>query len=353
MKAAASPGRQTYARCRRFASYLAGRGIGTRRHGRGDAAEYPRDERAAFCGADGRRGAERAQHPARCALDRVPARSWRRQDHPGRSGIFRRDRGSADADEGPKAVRHRRRRCGLCRRKADRRNRIRGGGGAGRSGLRGTTAGRRMGRHCAELHLGHHGQSEGRGDPSPRRLSQRRQQYPRRQSRPASGLSLDAADVPLQRLVLSLDHRGRRRRQCLPAQGRSDQNLRADREARRHPHVRRADRLQHADQRAGRAEGARRAAGGRTDRRRSAAGRRARRRRKHRHQADACLWPDRGLWPRLGLRRAAGLGRTAGRSARAAEAPAGRALPAARKPSPCSIPKPCARCRATARPSAR
>ena len=81
----------------------------------------------------------------------------------------------------------------------------------------------RMGRHRAQLHLGHHGQSQGRRDPSPRRLSQRRQQHPRRQSRPASGLSLDAADVPLQRLVLSLDHRGDGRRQCLPAQGRSRQ----------------------------------------------------------------------------------------------------------------------------------
>ncbi len=69
----------------------------------------------------------------------------------------------------------------------------------------------RMGRHRAQLHLGHHGQSQGRGDPPSRRLSQRRQQHPRRQSRPASGLSLDPADVPLQRLVLSLDHRGRRR----------------------------------------------------------------------------------------------------------------------------------------------
>ena len=224
---------------------------------------------------------------------------------------------------------------------------------AGRSGLRRKTARRRMGRDCAELHLGHHGQSEGRRDPSSRRLSQRRQQHPRRQSRPASGLSLDAADVPLQRLVLSVDRRGRRRHQCLPAQGRSGKDLRADPEARRHPHVRRADRLQHADQRARRAEGQGRATRGRTDRRRGAAGRRARRRRKHRHQADACLRPDRGLWPRLGLRRAAGLGRTARRPARPAEAPAGRALPAARKPSPCSIPKPCARCRATARPSAR
>ena len=45
------------------------------------------------------------------------------------------------------------------------------------------------------------------------------------------------------------------RHQCLPAQGRSRKDLRTDPEARRHPHVRRADRLQHADQRARRAEG--------------------------------------------------------------------------------------------------
>ena len=94
------------------------------RYRRGDAAEHPRHERTAFCRADGRRRAQRAQHPARCAFDRVPARSRRRQNHPGRSGIFRRDRGSADADEGPKALCHRRRRCGLRRRKADRRARI-------------------------------------------------------------------------------------------------------------------------------------------------------------------------------------------------------------------------------------
>ena len=99
------------------------------------------------------------------------------------------------------------------------------------------------------------GNPEGRRDPSPRRLSQCRQQYPGRQSRPASGLSLDAADVPLQRLVLSVDGGGLRRHQCLPAQGRSGEDLRADPETRRHPHVRRADRLQHADQRARRAEG--------------------------------------------------------------------------------------------------
>jgi hypothetical protein len=69
------------------------------------------------------------------------------------------------------------------------------------------------------------GNPEGRRDPSPRRLSQCRQQYPGRQSRPASGVSVDAADVPLQRLVLSVDGGGLRRHQCLPAQGRSGKDF--------------------------------------------------------------------------------------------------------------------------------
>src|SRR5580693_3246884 len=68
---------ETYARCRRFASYLARQGIG----------EGACDERTALCGPDGGRGVERAQHPPRCPLDCLPARPWRRQDHSGRSGI--------------------------------------------------------------------------------------------------------------------------------------------------------------------------------------------------------------------------------------------------------------------------
>src|ERR1700759_4189511 len=76
-----------------------------------------------------------------------------------------------------------------------------------------------MGRDCAELSLGPHGQPQGRRHPSPRRLPQCGEQHPRRQSRPASGLSLDAADVPLQRLVLFVDAGGGRRDQRLAAPG--------------------------------------------------------------------------------------------------------------------------------------
>ncbi len=67
---------------------------------------------------------------------------------------------------------------------------------------------------------------------------------------------------------------------------------------------------------------------GRTDRGRRTAGCRAGRRRKHRHQAHPCLRAYRGLRPRLRLRGAAGLGRPARRRTGPAQAPAGRALPA-------------------------
>ena len=115
---------QTYARCRRFASYLAGRGIG---HGDTVAAMLPNipamnELHFAVPMAGAVLNALNIRLDAR--LDRVPARSWRRQNHPGRPGIFRRDRGGADADEGPKTLCHRRRRCGLRRGQTDRRARI-------------------------------------------------------------------------------------------------------------------------------------------------------------------------------------------------------------------------------------
>ena len=58
----------------------------------------------------------------------------------------------------------------------------------------------------------------------------------------ASGLSVDAADVPLQRLVLSLDAVGRRRHACLPARGARRADLRRHRHPQGHASVRRADR---------------------------------------------------------------------------------------------------------------
>jgi fatty-acyl-CoA synthase len=66
------------------------------------------------------------------------------------------------------------------------------------------------------------------------------------------GLPVDAADVPLQRLVLPLDHRSGCRRQRVPAQGRGGGDLRSDPRAPRDALLRRADRPHHADQRPGR-----------------------------------------------------------------------------------------------------
>ena len=58
----------------------------------------------------------------------------------------------------------------------------------------------------------------------------------------ASGLSVDAADVSLQRLVLHLDAVGGRRHACLPAGGAGRADLRRHRHAQGHASVRRADR---------------------------------------------------------------------------------------------------------------
>ena len=69
-----------------------------------------------------------------------------------------------------------------------------------------------------------------------------------------SGLSLDAADVPLQRLVLPLDARRAGRHACLPALGAAEADLRRHRRPRRHASLRRADRHVDADQRQGRGQ---------------------------------------------------------------------------------------------------
>jgi fatty-acyl-CoA synthase len=64
---------------------------------------------------------------------------------------------------------------------------------------------RRVGRDLAQLHVGHDRQSEGRGLPSPRRGADGLCQRHRLGHGQAPGLSVDAADVPLQRLVLPVD----------------------------------------------------------------------------------------------------------------------------------------------------
>ena len=115
---------QTYARCRRFASYLAGRNIGSGDTVAAMLPNIPAMNELHF-----------AVPMAGAVLNalniRLDASSIAFQlDHGGAkiilvdpefSGVIAE---ALDADEGPKAVRHRRRRRGVCRRQADRRDRI-------------------------------------------------------------------------------------------------------------------------------------------------------------------------------------------------------------------------------------
>ena len=79
----------------------------------------------------------------------------------------------------------------------------------GRSRVRVAAAGRRMGCDRAQLHLGHDRQPEGRRLPPPRRVPQRASATSSTWGMPQHcGVPVDAADVPLQRLVLPVDDGG-------------------------------------------------------------------------------------------------------------------------------------------------
>ena len=146
--------------------------------------------------------------------------------------------------------------------------------------------------------------------------------------RPAQRLPVDAADVPLQRLVLSVDGRGLLGHERVPAQGRRRRDLPADAFGGRNALLRGAGGAQHADRRPrgvargcrpGLGHGGRGRAAGRDDRGDGPA----------RVRADPCLRADRDLRARRGVRQARGMGRPGRRAAGAAQRPAGRALPAA------------------------
>ena len=77
-------------------------------------------------------------------------------------------------------------------------------------------AGQRMGRDRAQLHLRHDRQSQGRGLSPSRRLSQFAEPNSQFRHGRASRLSLDAAALSLQRLVLFLGDRGAGRDACVP-----------------------------------------------------------------------------------------------------------------------------------------
>ena len=284
---------------RRLASALARRGIG-----RGDTVSVMLPNTPAMLEChygvpDGRRRAQHAQHAPRCQDHRLLARAQRGQG----------------ADHGPGILRHRQGGPRIERAvkplvidyddpeftgagRAPGRHGIRGAPGRRRSGLRLEPAAGRMGRDHAELHLRHHRRSEGRRLSPSRRLSSRHGQHPHRRHGAAPGLSVDAAHVPLQRLVLPLVALHRRRHPCLPARRAGQAHVRRLRRPRRHASVRRAHRHVDAAQCARRREAAPAAYGQVHDGRRAAAGGGAGGDEGRRLRRDASLRPDRGLRPR-------------------------------------------------------
>ena len=242
---------ETYARARRLASALAKAGVGTGRHRRADGGQHAGNVRSPLRRADDRRRAQHAQYAARRRGDRLHAAARRGQ------GAHHRHRILADGREGPRAngfqaPRHRHRRRARARGEPSRGNRLRSIHRRRRSGVCVAASGGRMERDLAQLHVRHDRQSEGRRLSPSRRVPERAVQHHRLGDAAARRVPVDAADVPLQRLVLRVDDGGQRGRQRLPAQGRGEGDSRRDPHAPGHPLLRRADRPPDADQRAGR-----------------------------------------------------------------------------------------------------
>ncbi len=212
---------------------------------------------------------------------------------------------------------------------------------------------RRMGRHRPQLHLGHDRQSQGRRLSPSRRLSQRARQRARLEHEAASDLSLDAADVPLQRLVLPVDGDGAGRDARVPAPHRGGRHLRGAGARGRQPSLRRADHHEHAAQCAARGEAQARPVNRHDDRRRRAPCRRHRRHRGHGFSHHPCLRAHRSLRPGDLLRLARGMERPAAGRAGFVEGAAGRQLPGARGADGRRSRGPSRPCRATAPRSAR
>jgi len=170
-------------------------------------------------------------------------------------------------------------------------------------------SGRRVAVDRAELHVGHDRRSERCRLPPQGRLPQRHGKRARLQADARYGLPVDAADVPLQRLDLSVGGDAGGRHPCLPAPGGCGPHLRADRQRAGDAPVCRADRVEHADPLAGEADRALCALGGDRHRRRRAAERGDRAGGAPGLQHHAPVWPDRDLRAGHAVRLAARLGR--------------------------------------------
>ena len=229
--------------------------------------------------------------------------------------------GQGVAHAGAQAAGDRHRRpLGLGRRSA-RRDDLRGLPRYRRPRVRLDPARRRVGRDRAELHLRDHRQPQGRGAAPSRGLPERGQQCGHLEHAALPGLPVDAADVPLQRLVLSVDRGDAGGHQRVPAAGRGAGGLRAHPQGGRDPLLRCAGGAQHADQRPGQPAGRYRSHGPRHDRWRGAAAGRDRGHGAHGLRPHPCLRADRGVRTRRRVREASRVGqRSAWSSARSATA---------------------------------
>ncbi len=210
---------QTYVRCRRLASALAKHGVGP-----GDtvavmAPNVPAMYEAHFGVPMTGAVLNTLNIRLDAEADRLPAHPRRSQSAHHRPRIQRR-RETRTGHAGAPAVgdRHRRSRCTKAARcwvemdyEAFLRRR--------RSRFRLVAPGRRIWPDRPELHLGHDGQPEGCRHAPSRRVPERHLPDRFLGNAGALGLSLDAADVPLQRLVLSLGDGGQCRHQHLSAAG--------------------------------------------------------------------------------------------------------------------------------------
>ena len=106
--------------------------------------------------------------------------------------------------------------------------------------------GRRRARHdLDQLHVGHHRAAQGRHVQPPRGVSQRAGRGAALGAHPRQRLPVDAADVPLQRLVHGVGAGRDRRHPGVPARGARRDDLAADRRRGGHPPQRRAHRRGH------------------------------------------------------------------------------------------------------------
>jgi len=247
----------------------AGVGDRARRPGRGAAAQRARDARRPLRRPVGRGGARCGEHAARVGGGPLHPRPLR-GDAPRRrlgtvgdggaaalrvpldgSGAAALrvplDGSGAAALRVPPGGRHARRPGGTGRGDDPRRSELGGpprprrGRGARRRGGPALGGRRRALDDHHQLHLGHDGATQGRPIPPSRRIPERPRRDRPLRTRPVVGVPVDAADVPLQRLVHAVgDHRGRRDAR-VPARGAGRRDLGPHRGAPRHPPQRGAD----------------------------------------------------------------------------------------------------------------